>query len=87
VVRLLASATGAGVLAVTVDQAGLIRRIKADDVTGIVDGASASGTLTVPLVAGAPTARIRLIDAAGNVSAPADVNLVGLARFRGIVRS
>lgn len=73
------NAAGAGVLAMEVEQAGVVNRIAADDVNGLVDGAAGAGTVRVPLVAGASMVRVRLIDAAGNVSAPAEASLSAAA--------
>ncbi|MGD9694575.1 MAG: hypothetical protein AB7V42_02810 [Thermoleophilia bacterium] len=75
---LRADATGAGVLWVEVDQRGTVTRVPADAAPGLVAGRRGSGAVTVPLVAGATSARVRLIDAAGNASAPADVALGAL---------
>lgn len=73
-----AAAAGAGVSAVTIDQAGSVSRIDADAVPGLVAGAAGAGTVRVPLVPGAVRATVRVVDAAGNVSAPTHVDLAAL---------
>jgi hypothetical protein len=67
-VSLRAAARGAGVLTVEIDQGGTVSRIAADTVPGLVNGRRGRGRLRVPLVPGAASAAIRLVDAAGNAS-------------------
>lgn len=71
---LRAQATGAGVTRVDVDQGGRVTRVDADAVDGLVRG---HGTVRAPLAA-ASTARVRLIDAAGNASAWVGVDLASV---------
>ncbi len=73
-----ASASGAGVASVLVDQAGTVARVDPDTVPGLLAGPSGAGTVSVPLAAGAATATVRLVDAAGNASAPAALDLRAL---------
>jgi hypothetical protein len=68
-----ATATGAGVLRVEVDQGGVVTRVPADAVTGL-SGRRGQGEVRVPLGA-APVASVRLVDAAGNASAPVGIDL------------
>ena len=63
-----ADARGAGLLAVEVNQNGAITRVAADSIPGLVRGRRGRGTVRVPLAAGAVSAAMRLIDAAGNAS-------------------
>ena len=70
-----AAANGAGVLRVEVDQGGAVTHVDADGVRGLVAGRRGRGAVRVPL-GSAPVARVRLRDAAGNPSAPIDVDLV-----------
>ena len=78
-----ASATGAGVASVLVDQAGVVSRIDPDDVPGLVAGKRGKGVVRVPLAPGALTATVRLVDAAGNTSAPVALDLQGLPAHAG----
>jgi len=73
-----ASATGAGVASVLIEQAGVVSRIDPDNHPGLVAGKRGKAVVKVPLVPGALTATVRLVDAAGNVSAPASIDLGGL---------
>ena len=73
VLDLLADARGAGVARVEIDHGGSVTRIDADDVPGLVAGRRGRGRVRVPLVAGAG-ASVRLVDSAGNVSAPVQVD-------------
>jgi hypothetical protein len=68
-----ARAAGAGVLRVEVDQGGAVTRVAADAVAGLARRRG-SGEVRVPLGA-APVAAVRLVDAAGNASAPVAVDL------------
>ena len=78
VLAVRAAAAGAGVLGVEVDQGGVVTHVDADGVRGLVAGRRGRGTVRVPL-GGAPVARVRLRDAAGNRSAPVDVDLATIA--------
>ncbi len=71
--RLTTSATGAGIATVEVDQGGAVTRVPA------------GGVAVVPLAPGAVTARVRVIDAAGNASAPRDVDLGAVPSRAGAV--
>ena len=73
-----AQAAGAGVASVLIDQAGTVSRVDADTVPGIVAGGRGSGVVRTPLVPGASAATVRLVDAAGNASAPAAIDLATL---------
>ncbi len=70
-----AAAQGAGVLRVAVDQGGAVTRVDADTVPGLAT--RGRGTVRVPL-GGAPTAQVRVVDAAGNASAPVALDLATL---------
>jgi hypothetical protein len=72
---LRAGARGAGLLAVEIDQGGAVTRVAADTVRGLVRGRRGRGAVRVPLAPGAASAAVRLVDAAGNASpwAPLDV--------------
>jgi hypothetical protein len=72
VLAVRAAARGAGVLRAEVEQGGVVTHVDADRVAGLVT--RGRGTVSVPLGA-APVARVRLRDAAGNASAPVDVDL------------
>ncbi len=72
-----AAAAGAGVAAVLIDQGGALTRIDPDTVPGLVAGARGAGLVRAPLAPGAAAATVRLVDAAGNASAPAVVDLAG----------
>jgi hypothetical protein len=76
---LRADARGAGVARVEVEQGGVIARVDADDVPGLVAGRRGRGRVRVPLVAGATAARVWLVDAAGNASPPVAVDLTAAA--------
>jgi hypothetical protein len=78
-----ARATGAGVASVLIDQGGVVSRIDPDDVPGLVAGKHGKAVVRVPLALGAPTATLRLLDAAGNTSAPASIDLQGLPAHAG----
>ena len=71
-----ADARGAGVLAVEVNQNGAITRVPADSIRGLVNGRRGRGTVRVPLAPSGVSAAIRLVDAAGNASpwAPLDLS-------------
>lgn len=71
---LRSEASGAGITRVEVEQDARVTRVDADDVAGLLRG---RGTVHVPLGA-APAARVRLIDAAGNASAWAGLDLGAL---------
>jgi hypothetical protein len=73
--RIGARATGAGVAWVLVDQGGVVSRVAADEVPGLVAGTRGTGTVRVPLAPGVATATLRLVDAAGHASAPATIDL------------
>ena len=73
--RIGTSATGAGVAAVVIDQSGAVTRIDPDDVPGLIAGTSGEGVIALPLVPGATTATVRLVDAAGNESAPVTLDI------------
>lgn len=73
VLHVRASASGAGILRVEVDQGGAPVRVAADDAPGLA--VRGRGTVSVPLVAGATGVRVTLVDAAGNRSAPAAADL------------
>jgi hypothetical protein len=77
---LRADARGAGVARVLIDQGGVVTRVDADDVPGLVAGRRGRGRVRIPLVAGAATARVWLVDAAGNASPPAVVSVAAAAR-------
>ena len=81
VLDLLADARGAGVARVEIDHGGAVTRIDADDVPGLVAGRRGHGRVRVPLVAGA-AARVWLVDAAGNVSPPVQVDVAAAASVR-----
>jgi hypothetical protein len=78
-----AVAAGAGVRRVEVDQGGAVTRVAADTVDGL-SGRRGHGEVRVALGA-APVARVRLVDAAGNASAPADVDLAATPSRSGAV--
>jgi hypothetical protein len=78
VLDLRADARGAGVARVEIDHGGVVTRIDADDVPGLVAGRRGQGRVRVPLVAGA-AARVWLVDAAGNVSPPVQVDVAAAA--------
>ena len=78
-----ARATGAGVASVQIDQEGVVSRIDPDDVPGLVAGKHGTAVVRVPLAPGAPTATLRLLDAAGNTSAPVSIDLQGLPAHTG----
>ncbi len=78
--ELQAEARGAGVARVLIDQGGVVTRVDADDVPGLVAGRRGRGRVRVPLVAGAATARVWLVDAAGNASPPAVVSVTAAGR-------
>jgi hypothetical protein len=78
-----ATAAGAGVLRVDVDQGGAVTRVAADAVSGL-QGRRGRGEVRVPLGA-APSATVRLVDAAGNVSAPVTVDLAATPARGGAV--
>ena len=78
VLDLRADARGAGVARVEIDHGGVVTRIDADDVPGLVAGRRGRGRVRVPLVAGAAT-RVWLVDAAGNVSPPVAVDVAAAA--------
>ena len=75
VVAIGAQAAGAGVASVLIDQGGTVSRVDADTVPGLVAGAQGAGVVRAPLVPGATAATARLVDAAGNASAPAAIDL------------
>lgn len=77
VLALRAAATGAGVSRVEVDQGGSVTGVDPDGVPGLVAGRRGKGTIRVPLGTAA-VARVRLVDAAGNASAPVDVDLAAV---------
>ena len=78
-----ARATGAGVASVLIDQGGVVSRVDPDDVPGLVAGKRGKGDVRVPLAPGAATATLRLVDAAGNASAPASLDLQALPAHAG----
>ena len=78
VLDLRADARGAGVARVEIDHGGVVTRIDADDVPGLVAGRRGQGRVRVPLVAGA-AARVWLVDAAGNVSPPVQADVAAAA--------
>ncbi len=82
-----ASATGAGIASVLIDQAGVVSRIDPDDHPGLVAGRHGKAVVKVPLVPGALTATVRLVDAAGNTSAPASLDLRALPAHAGATAS
>jgi hypothetical protein len=82
-VKVGARATGAGVASVVVDQGGVVSRVDADDVRGLVAGTHGQGVVRVPLAPGAAAATLRLVDAAGNASAPAAIDLQALPAHAG----
>jgi len=82
VLDLRADARGAGVARVEIDHGGVVTRIDADDVPGLVAGRRGQGRVRVPLIAGAGT-RVWLVDAAGNVSPPVGVDMAAAASASG----
>ena len=82
VLDLRADARGAGVARVEIDHGGVVTRIDADDVPGLVAGRRGQGRVRVPLIAGA-AARVWLVDAAGNASPPVAVDLAAAASASG----
>ena len=82
-VQIGARATGAGVASVLIDQAGAVSRIDPDGVPGLVAGRRGHGVVRVPLAPAAATATLRLVDAAGNASAPAVLDLNSLLAHAG----
>ena len=82
VLPLRTAATGAGVLRVDVDQGGAVTSVDPDAVPGLVAGARGRGTIRVPLGA-APVARVTAVDAAGNASAPVDLDLAAVPSVPG----
>jgi hypothetical protein len=84
VLAVRAEATGAGVLRAEVDQGGIVTRVDADGVRGLVAGRRGRGTVRAPL-GGAATARMRLVDAAGNASPWVDLVLATLPVRQGAI--
>ena len=71
------TARGAGVARIEVEQGGAIAAVDADLSPGLVAGPRGRGAIRVPLGT-APVARVRAVDAAGNASAWAAVDLAAV---------